>query len=147
MASNPLIAQGTLNRLRGSVTVPGNTSLNVTASYLGKAGIRISLQGGATLNLPQMTGVVTSQEPYMAVEITMALLKSQSLSDLYKQQMELSSLIGDITVRPDTTTLGVYQFYNCSIMDVPELSFAGDDASYPVKIGGYYNINSSMWNL
>jgi len=148
MANNPLIAQGTLSKLRGSVIISAFPALNVTAPYLGKAGIRLSLQGGTTIYLPQMTGAVTSQEPYMQVEVTMSLLKSQSLSDTYKQQMELSSLLGDVTVRPDTVTLGVYQFYNCSIMDVgPEISFAGDDAAFPIKIGGLYNINSAMWNL
>lgn len=148
MANNPLITQGTISRIRGSVVIPGFPALNVTAPYLGKAGIRLSLQGGTTVYLPQMTGAVTSQEPYMQVEVTMSLLKSQALSDIYKRQIELSSLLGEITVRPDAITLGVYTFYNCSIMDAgPEISFAGDDAAFPIKIGGLYNINSAMWNL
>lgn len=45
MATNPLIPQGTLNRVRASVVWPSFPNLNVTASYLGRMGIRLSLDG------------------------------------------------------------------------------------------------------
>lgn len=144
--ANPLIAQGTLNRLRASVVWPGFASLNVTSSYLGKAGIRLSLQGETTLYIPTMTGQVTSPEPYMRVEMEMALLKTQALSNAYKQQMETSSLLGDGTVRPDAATLGPYQIVNCSIMSIRGLDFSGENADFTVTIGGYYYINSTLFS-
>lgn len=142
---NPLVNQGTLNRLIGSIVWPSHPELNIIAANLGRAGISLALQGETTLYIPTMTGQVTSPEPYMAVEVTANLLKSQALSNLYKQQMETNSLIGDGTVRPDTTTLGVYQIINCSIKNVHQLTFSGEDAAFSVVFGGYYLINSSLW--
>lgn len=142
---NPLVDQGTLNRLLGSIVVPNNSTLNITASFLARAGISLTLQGESVTYFPTMTGQVTSPEPYMAVEVTAALLKSQPLSNLYKRQMETNALIGPIVVRPDATTLGVYQFSNCSIKSVHQLSFNGENADFMVVLGGYYLINSTMW--
>ena|ERR1019366_642533 len=149
MATNPMISQGTLNRLRGSITIPNFPQLNVTAPYLGRPGVKIGFEGDITKYLPQMTGSVTSQEPYVQAEVTAVLLKTQGLSDLYKTQMELSSLLGDITVRPDVGPGGVtlWQFSNCSIMRVDELTFNGEDAGFPIHISGYWSVNAALWNI
>lgn len=144
--ASPLVLQGTLNRLRGSVTWPANPALSVTAPYLGKAGIRLSLQGESVVYIPTLTGAVTSPEPYLMVEMSISLLKTQALSNGYKQQMETNSLMGDATVRPDAVTLGVYQLTNCSIKNIRELDFAGDSAEFAVTIGGYYLVNSSLFD-
>ena len=143
---NPLIAQGTLSKVRASVTWSSNPSLNVTAPYLGKGGIRLTLQGESTLYLPTMTGAVTSQEPYMMIECVINLIKPQALANLYKQRMESNSLIGDGSIRPDATALGVYQVTNCAIKSVRELDFSGEHEGFAVTIGGYYLTNSSLFN-
>lgn len=143
---NPLIAQGTLNKVRASITWPAFPALNVTAPYLSKEGIRLTLQGESTLYLPTMTGAVTSQEPYMMIECTINLLKSQALANLYKQQMEGNALLGDGTIRPDATPLSPYQITNCAIKGIRELDFSGEHAVFAVQIGGYYLINSSLFN-
>ncbi len=143
---NPLVQQGTLNKVRASVTWPSLPALNVTASYLSKEGIRLTLQGESTLYLPTMTGAVTSQEPYMIIEATLNLLKSQALANLYKQQMEDNALLGDGTIRPDATPLSPYQVTNCAISGVRELDFSGEHAVFAVMIKGYYLINSSLFN-
>lgn len=148
MASgNPLISQGTLNRLRASVVWGGFPSLNVTPSYLGKQGIRLSLDGESTTMHPSLTGTVPSPEPYMAATLVMTLLKSQGLSDLYKKQMELNALIGDGVVRPDAATLGTYQIYNCAIESVRELDFSGASPDFAVTVKGFYVINNALWGL
>lgn len=144
---NPLVAQGTLNRLRASVSIPDFPSLNVTASFLGKDGISVSLTGDATLTIGTMAGTVQSPEPYMLAEITLALLRTQTLGDQYKVQMELSSLIGDFTVRPDSSILSPYTFRNGAIARVRELPMNGQDAGYVVTLTGAYNINDNLWNL
>jgi hypothetical protein len=144
-SGNPLIAQGTLNRVRGSVVWANFPSLNVTAPYLSKEGIRLALQGESTLYLPTMTGAVTSPEPYMMIECTIHLLKTQGLAQLYKNQMELQSTLGDGSVRPDSTSLGIYQIINCSIKSIRELEFSGESAIFAVNLGGYYLTNSSLF--
>ena len=143
--SNPLIAQGSLNRLRASVTWPSFPALNVTAPYLSKAGVRLSLQGESTLYLPTMTGAVTSPEPYMMIELVINLLKTQGLASQYKAQMEQSAALGNGSVRADSITLGIYQVVNCAIKSVRELDFSGENADFAVTIGGYYLVNASLF--
>lgn len=143
---NPLIDQGTLNRVRGSVTWSSNPNLNVTAPYLGKEAIRLALQGKAVTYIPTMTGAVRSLEPYMMIELTIHLLKTQPLAAQYKARMELDSTLTDGTVRTDTSALGNYQIVNCSITGVRELSFAGEDPGFAVTVEGYYLVNSTLFN-
>lgn len=144
--SNPLIAQGSLNRLRGSVIWGNFPGLNVTAPFLGPEAIRLALDGESVVYLPTLTGAVTSPEPYMMISMGINLLKTQSLSDQYKQQMESDSLLGNGTVRPDASTLSPYPLVNCAIKSVRELTFAGTDAGWHVMIGGYYLINANYFN-
>ncbi len=145
MANNPLISQGTLNRLRGSVVWEDFPALNVTAPFLGKEGIRLSLEGESTVFINTMTGAVTSPEPYMVCNMTLNLLKTQNLADMYKRQTELSALLGNGTVRSDSSVLSPYPLINCAIQSVRELNFSGDDAGYVVSVKGYYNINQALW--
>lgn len=144
--ANPLIDQGTLNRLLGSVVIPDFPELNVTASFLGEDGLSISLQGEAVVFIPTMTGAVTSPEPYMAVQVSVHLLKTQFLSGLYKDQMESDARIGTITVRPDTRAFPPYTFINCAIQNVAPIAINGKDAGYRITIGGYYPINNDLWS-
>lgn len=146
MAGNPNIPQGVLNRLRGSVVWNSFPSLNVTAPFLGKAGISFAPEGNTTVFIPTMTGAVTSQEPYLMFSMTIALLKTQSLADQYKQQWETSAQLGDGTVRPDSSTLSPFQLVNCAIETVGAMSFAGEDAGMSVTIRGYYLINQALWS-
>ena len=145
MASQ-LVSQGTLNRLRGSVVIPDFPGLNVTAPFLGDGGIGLSLEGETTTMIPTLTGTTTSPEPYQMCSLTVHLLKTQSLSDSYKKQMETLALIGDVTVRPDATTLSPYPLLNCAINSVAPLTFNGKDAGFLVTIKGYYQINNSLYD-
>lgn len=145
--TNPLIAQGTLNRLRGSVTWPNFPTLNVTAPYLNKEGIRLSLDGESTVFLPTITGAVTSPEPYQMITLTMNILKTNGLAALYQAQMQNTCLLGNGTVITDTASLPVFPLVNCAIESVRELSFAGDNAGFAVVCRGYWVVNNAMWNL
>lgn len=153
MPSNPMIPQGTLNRLRGSVNCIGNgpagavDQLNVTAPYLGKGGIALELQGNATDILPQLTGTVTSPAPFQMGTVTINILKTQNLSALWKTQLETNSAIGDIVVTPDTSALPTYTLYNCGIETVKPMTFNGEDAGMGITITGYYLLNNDLWNL
>ena len=140
-----MIAQGTLSRIRGSITWNNFSTLNITAPYLSKEGIRLSFQGETTQYFPTMTGAVTSMEPYMMCEVTAFLIKSQPLANIYKNQMETNSLLGDGTIRPDATTLGPYQITNCAIKTIHELDFSGQGPGFAIVFAGYYNVNSSLF--
>ncbi len=144
--ANPLITQGTLNRLRASVIWNDNPNLNVTASYLGKDGIRLALDGESTMFINTLTGAVTSPEPYQMITLTIHLLKTQALSSQYKSQMETSALLGNGVVRPDSVALPAYDIVNCAIESVRELNFSGADAEFAVTVKGYYLVNSSLYD-
>jgi hypothetical protein len=143
---NPLVAQGVLNRLRGSVVVADAAELNVTAPFLGKAGIRISLEGETTLGIPTMTGVVQSPEPYQMALIQISLLRTQQLAELYKRRAELNTLLGQVTVRPDSAALSNYTFLNCALVNPSEVPMDGQDPAYAVSIRGIYYLNSSLFD-
>ncbi len=143
---NPLIDQGVLNRIKGSVTWANFPGLNVTAPFLDKEGINLHLEGGSSLQHGTMTGLVQSLEPYMPVSVVIALLKTQQLSDQYKVQMETSSLLGPGTVFPDVSTgLSQYSLQNMSIMSVGELLFNGTTPIFAVTCRGYYTVNNSLF--
>lgn len=145
MAGSPQIPQGTLNRLLASVVVPSFLKLTVTPPFLGKNGISLRFSGEATKFIPTLTGVVTSPEPFQMVELTITLLKTQPLAQLYETQRVTQSLIGNVTVRPDSAVLGPYKLLECAIQNVGDLRFNGEEADYGVMIQGYYPINSSLW--
>lgn len=144
--SSPLILLGSLNRLRASVVWNDFPSLNVTASYLGKDGISLALDGESTAFINTMTGAVTSPEPYQMITLTLNLLKTQGLAGLYKSQVETSALLGNGVVRPDSVALPAYDITNCAIESVRELKFSGEDAGFAVTVKGYYLVNSSLYD-
>jgi hypothetical protein len=148
MASNPLIDQGTINRIRASVVFASFSNLNVTAPFLHKEGVSLALDGESTTYLPTMTGAATSPEPYMMVTCTIGLLKTQSLSAQFKAQMERLSTIGAYTVYPDVSAgLPTYQIQNGSISSVREMKFNGEDVGWWVLLRGYYIINNDLFGL
>lgn len=144
---NPLVDQGVLNLLRGSVTWVNFSGLAVTAPYLDRAGITLRLEGQASTQHGTNTGVVQSPQPYQLVSVVIALLKTQPLSDRYKSQMEDTVLLGPFTVWPDTSTgLGPYQIDNGTIQGVGELAFNGTTPVFGVSLAGVYYINANAFN-
>lgn len=146
MATNPLVAQGSLNRIKASVVWNDFPGLNITAPYLGRDGISLALEGQSTAFLGTMTGAVTSPEVYMMVGMTAHLLKPQALGQAYKLQMETLSLLGNGVVRPDVTEgLEPYDIVNCAIENVREMRFNGQDEGYVIMVRGYYIVNNALW--
>ena len=142
-----LVAQGTLNRLRGSVVFAENSTLNITSPYLTREAITISFDGDAGVLIPTLTGGVTSPEPYQIGNITINLVKSQSLANFYKDQIELDVNIGDISIIGDAATLGNYNFTNCILKGVRDITFDGNSAGFVVMITGIYSTNSTLWDF
>ena len=144
--ANPLVSQGTLSKLRGSMTVTQSPELNVTAPFLGPNMIGLRLSGDATVFLPTATGGATSPQPYQQATVTVEVLKSQGLSNTYKTRFETNTILGDVVIRTDAATLSDYQLSNCALMNVADLLFNGSVVGFTVTLLGYYAINSSLFD-
>ena len=143
---NPLIDQGTLNKLRASIVFTNFPQLNVVSANLGKEAIRLALDGPASSYLATMTGAVPSPEPYQIVTVTANLVKSEPIANTFKTQFENSVLLGPVTIRSDAVTLGVYYLINCVLENVREQSYAGEDPVFAVTIKGTYYINTAYFS-
>ena len=146
MALQYLVGQGTLNRLRGSVVFAFNPELNVTAPFLGKEAIGLAFEGPTGQIIGTLTGGVTSPEPYQMATVTMHILRTQFLAEIYKTVIEVSSNVGPVNVIPDTDTLGNYQLENCIIESVEPMQFDGNQAGMVVRIRGIYYINAALYD-
>jgi hypothetical protein len=143
--SNPLINQGSLNRLLGSVIIPALPYLTVTAPFLAKEGISIALEGAASDLHPTMTGGVPSPAPYQFAQITIHVLKTNALGQAYKTQFETNTTLGNVAVTTDTVALLPYNFDTCVLESVDPITLAGDIPGMAVKIRGIYRINSAAF--
>lgn len=147
MAINPLILQGTLNRIRGSVIVPSFSSLNVTSSYMGKRMYAITFDGDFAEMIGTATGAVTSPEPYVMASIEINLLRTQSLSSAWLNQSQTTSSIGEIQCHSDTSAFPMIQIDNCIIKHVDPGVFDGTDPVCKIHLQGLYYLNNNLWNL
>lgn len=150
MATNPNVPQGVLNRLVASISFVNNPALNITSPYLGREAIRLRLEGEATGRLPTLTGIVTSPQPFLIATVTAHLVKSQPLSEAWKAQAELSTLVGPFTVRPDIDAaqngISAYPIENGMIMAPGgDLAFSGATEDWMLTLSGYYIINNLLW--
>lgn len=144
--ANPLVPQGTLNKLRAAGMVIDFPALNFSASYLAPEGITLSFEGDASAYLPTMTGAVPSPNPLMMANLQVRLLKTQALANAWKTQMEANTTIGDVNLITDATTLSNYYLNNCTLLNVAELSFAGSTPDFTITIRGVYYVNSSLFS-
>ena len=120
---------GVLNRLRASVVFSDFPSLNVTSNFLTTEGIRLALEGNATDLLPAMVSLVSSPAPYMAASITMSIVRSSTLANLFKLQLlRVTTLMGVATVWPDTPVIPVFAINNVALESIREMAMAGMEA-------------------
>lgn len=147
MPTNPNIIPGNINRIRGTILVPGNATLNITAPFLGADGITISPQTPTTTVIQGMASTVNSEEPYQIIQVRAMVLKSLALSAAYLTQIQNSPSIGTITVTPDTNVMAPFTLYNSTIVNWQEISFAGRQADFAVVFSGYYNISNDLWSI
>ncbi len=145
MAVNPQSAQGSLNRVLTHLVVPSFPQLNLTASFLGKSQISVSMENDAVDQIPSATGLVNSPEVFQKASITASLLRSQAASGLWLAQQQLQSIIGSMSVWSDSAVFPPYVFSNCSIVMIEPGAFDGSDPAVKVTIKGVYYINASLW--
>jgi hypothetical protein len=148
---DPRTPQGNLNRIKATVVWSDFPNLNITPDYLGSEGLSLAFEDMATARIPTMTGLVNSPEAFQSVSVSAHLLKTQPLAQLYEEQRQNYTLLGQCTIRPDVSvnnagSIGPYTLLNMSITNIAELRFNGSDAGFRVLLGGYMLINSALWN-
>jgi hypothetical protein len=136
---------GVLNRLRASVVYTDHPELNVTSGFLTTEGIRLALEGNAADLLPAMVSLVSSPAPYLSASITLSIVRSSSLAQLYKLQIEDTTLLGLMTIYPDTDVLTPFIINNVALESVREMAMAGMEAAMVVTARGYYNVNTGFF--
>jgi hypothetical protein len=163
----PQLNQGVLNRIKASITVASNNALSVGPTNLGREGIRLTLEGNATDYFPTMTGAVPSPAPYQVATLTLNLLKTQTVANVYQNAFLTSTLLGQVTVYPDVSvasnvpppTAGgaqaglaasqnpilAYVLLNSVLESVNPMTFSGEEPLYVVTIKGYILVNSNFF--
>lgn len=150
MALSPIINLGVVNRLAASVTIPLYSSLSVTAQFLAKPGIRLAPEGDTTKFIEVMASVVPSPEPYIMMTATIPLVKTLSIAAAYQAQMQLSTILGQVTIRPDVTRgsggLQPFVLQQAALMRAENMDFGGESAEFGVVIRGAWYINAALWS-
>ena len=144
---NPLVPQGLLNRVRGSLVIPAFPNLNITAPYVAEEGISLDIDEDGTDQLKTMTGIVNSPAPYVMATATIHVLKTQALGESWAQQFQSNGQIGRVVIHTDTAALSQYRLHNCSILKPQPGAMNGKNASLILTIRGVYNINDYIWSL
>ena len=147
MASNPLIAQGTLNRVRCSIVVPNYPALNVTSPYMGASFASFDFSGPFSQLIPTGTGAVNSPEPYVEGTITVALLRTQALANAWLQQAQTLSDLGAVTIHSDTAAFPANTIYTTIIQDFNPGAFDGRDPVVRLVLRGIAYMNNDLWSL
>ena len=147
MASNPLIEQGTLNRVRCSIVVPSYPALNVTSPYMGASFASFDFSGPFSQLIPTGTGAVNSPEPYVEGTITVALLRTQALANAWLQQAQTLSDLGAVTIHSDTAAFPANTIYTTIIQDFNPGAFDGRDPVVRLVLRGIAYMNNDLWSL
>ena len=144
---NPIVPQGTLNKVRCSIVVPGISGLNITAPYMGRNFATISFDGDFSRLIGTGTGGVTSPEPYVEATISVGILRTQALASAWRTQWESSAALGSISIYSDTAAFAEFDLDTCTITHFDPNAFDGMDPVSHLTIKGIYYINNSMWSL
>ncbi len=141
------VNQGTINRLRGSISFVDLPDLNITPAFLGKEMITITPQGDVTHAIPSATGLVTSPEPYQIVEFSAHVLRTNGLGERFKKRIEKLSTLGDCVIRSDASGFSDYNITNASIKSVDPIKMNGEEAGVVIHFQGAYQVNGDLYNV
>ena len=141
----PLVFQGTLNRALSSVSVIGNSALNITSGFFSTKLARIDFGGEISDYLPTLTGGVPSPRLVQYVTITAYINQSQALAAAWEQARLTNSILGDVNFVTASTALPNYYLYQCVLMNIPSIEASGESNDFQLTIQGSYPINSSLY--
>ena len=139
------IAQGSLNRLRGSVVFAEHPELGVTTPFLAKEAISLAFEGDAAQLIGTLTGGVQSPEPYMMATVEIHLLKTLALANAFKAQIETNTNIGSVNIIGDAETMENWQLENCVLISQAPGPFDGNNPTFTIRLRGIYYVNSDLW--
>lgn len=145
--ANPYLTAGPLNRVRCHVVIPGTPTLNITPEFMGKSFARIEFEGDWTQQIETATGVVDSPEPYVMATITVGLLRSQALAASWMAQGQSYTVLGDVTIYPDTSVFPSLTINSTAIRAIDPGAFDGTDPVVRLTLRGSFNINSQLWSF
>lgn len=142
---NPNTVQGNLNRVSTHLVVASFPALSVNASFMGKSMVKVTLDSPFVQQLPTATNLVNSPEPFVMGHMTVALLRSQTLANLWITQAQVQATIGTVQIFSDSTVFSAITVLNCSITDIDPGAFDGTDPVVSVTVSGAFPVNSTMW--
>ncbi len=145
--ANPLVSQGTLNRVRCSVIIPDDTALNIDSSYMGKSFATISFDGSFSGQIETGTGVVNSPEPYVMGNVSVGLLRTQALSNAWLAQAKKNTSIGQVIIHSDSAAFPSIPLSTCVIGSIEPGAYDGTDPIVKLTLRGVFHLNEDMWNL
>jgi hypothetical protein len=141
----PFIQQGVLNKVLPHVVVTLIPALSVTAPYMAKSQVMVTFDGDYTIQEGTATGIVNSPQPYVTATIVVSLLRSQYLAGLWLTQTQVGSVLGPVTIYPDSTAFPEVIIQNCSITGLDPGAYDGNDPTVKVTIKGIYPTNAGLW--
>lgn len=144
--ANPLISQGTLNRIRCSIIIPDFSSLNITSAYMGKNFATITFGGDFTTQIETATGVVNSPEPYVMTTVSVGILRTQSLASAWFSQLQDSTILGTVTIHSDTSAFPAISLVETSATGFNPGAYDGADPVSALTLRGVFYTNNSLWN-
>ncbi len=147
MATNPMVPQGSLNKVRAHIVVPNFPTLNVSPSYMGEDGFSLEMDEDFVRQIKTQTGLVNSPEVFVEATCTINLLRTQALSLQWMQQAENTAQIGRIVAHSDSAAFTGRTVHNCSILKVVPGRMNGTTATVDATLRGAYYVNNSMWSL
>ena len=146
--ANTFVPQGSLNRVRGSLVFQLFPALNITAPYMSRNFITVTLDEIVFVEQFETgTGFVNSPEPYAPAVIVVEILRTQALANNWFQQIQNTASIGTVEVHSDTAAFPSFPVNNASVTKFDPGAFAGKDPVTKLTIRGLTYINSSMWAL
>lgn len=147
MATNPMVPQGSLNKVRAHIVVPNYPTLNISPDYMGDDGFSLDIDEDMIRQIKTQTGLVNSPEPYVEATCTINLLRTQALSLQWMQQAENTVMIGRIAVHSDSAAFTARTVHNCSILKVQPGHMNGSTPTVNLILRGVYYVNNAMWSL
>lgn len=147
MATNPLVTQGTLNRVRCSIIVPNYTTMNIASYNMGKTYATIEFDTDYVHQHETATGVVNSPEPYVMATISVGILRTQALADVWLTQAQTTSVLGPVTIHSDTSAFSAIPLTDAVIRKLDPGAFDGTDPVAKLTLRGVFYINNDLWTM
>ena len=139
------IVLGNLNKAIVAIRFSQFPQLNITADALDEGMLSVSTQGEITSMLPTATGMIGSPNPYIAHAISFKVVKTNPLAQQLKNQIRLSSILGDLEITADASTLDRETYFNSFVQTYDTWTYNGKEPAIGFTIMCYEAINNSMY--